>query len=82
MKDYIKKKNEHPIFTHDLLRLTKETGININDEQADELDTITTFSKRRYDNYKQDFYKLCTKEFTDIWIGNITKLREWIKEQF
>ena len=30
----------------------------------------------RYDSYKQDFYKLCTKEFADVWINNITELRK------
>lgn len=35
----------------------------------------------RYDNYKQDFYKLCTKEFAGVWINNITELRKWIKEK-
>ncbi|GBE28783.1 MAG TPA: HEPN domain-containing protein [Candidatus Moranbacteria bacterium] len=80
---YVKRKNEHPVFIHDLLRLTKKIGIEINDKQADMLDTITTFNiNARYDNYKQDFYKLCTKEFTDTWINNITELRQWIKEQF
>jgi hypothetical protein len=29
------------------------------------LDEITTFNiNARYDNYKQDFHKLCTEEFT------------------
>ena len=79
---YVKEKDSHPIFTHDLLRLAEKAGIRVNEEQADMFDTITTFNiNARYDSYKQDFYRLCTKEFTSIWIRNITELREWLKEQ-
>ena len=35
----------------------------------------------RYDDYKQEFYKKCTPEFTEQWIDNIGVLRLWIKEQ-
>ncbi len=79
---FVRKKKRQPLFTHDLLRLAKKTGINITNEQADMLDTITTFNiNARYDDYKQDFYKLCTKKFTEIWIEKIKELRKWIKEQ-
>lgn len=44
------------------------------------LDTITRFNiSARYDDYKQSFYKLCTKEFTTVWIANIKDCRLWIK---
>ncbi len=79
---FVKKNNKHPVFSHDLLQLAEKAGIKVNDKQADMLDTITTFNiNARYDSYKQDFYKLCTKEFTDTWINNITELRKWIKEE-
>ncbi|GHV34392.1 hypothetical protein FACS1894178_1800 [Bacteroidia bacterium] len=49
-------------------------------EMADFLDEITGFNiNARYDNYKQDFYKRCTKDYADKWISNIQKLRQWIK---
>jgi HEPN domain-containing protein len=67
-------------FTHDLRRLAKLSEIDFNDEQKRWLDTITTFNlNARYDDYKQDFYKKCTKEYAIIWLTNIKTFREWIK---
>ncbi len=44
------------------------------------LDSITRFNiKARYDDYKQNFYKLCTDEFTKEWIEKIKDCRLWIK---
>jgi HEPN domain-containing protein len=78
----IKRTKSHPPFTHDLRRLSKLSGIDLNDKQKRELDTITTFNlNARYDDYKLDFYKKCTSEFSQKWISNIKTLREWIKER-
>ncbi|MBN2347686.1 MAG: HEPN domain-containing protein [Bacteroidales bacterium] len=67
---YVKKKQEHAIFTHDLLRLASKIGLELSLEQQEWFDEITTFNlNARYDNNKQDFYRLCTKEFTDIWVS-------------
>ncbi|MCK4661923.1 MAG: HEPN domain-containing protein [Bacteroidales bacterium] len=79
---YVKNLQCHAIFTHDLLRLANKIDLNITDEQQEWLDKITTFNlNARYDNYKQNFYKLCTKEFTDEWIIKIEKLKQWLINQ-
>jgi len=45
------------------------------------LDKITAFNlNARYDDYKREFYNLCTPEFTNVWIEKIKILRLWIKE--
>ncbi len=76
---YVKNLEKHPMFTHDLLRLAIKAGLEINEETEEWLDDITTFNiNARYDNYKQNFYKLCTKEFTEIWSERIEKLRQWL----
>jgi HEPN domain-containing protein len=76
---YVKNLQKHPIFTHDLLRLATKARLDINEETVEWLDEISTFNiNARYDNYKQDFYKLCTKKFTDIWSERIEKLRLWL----
>ena len=31
------------------------------------------------DDYKINFYKLCTENFTTEWIGKIKECRTWIK---
>ena len=76
----VKKINTHSPFTHDLRRLAKLSQIEFNEEYIKWLDIISTFNlNTRYDDYKQDFYKKCTAEFTGKWIKNIKQLREWIK---
>ncbi|MCX6583978.1 MAG: HEPN domain-containing protein [Candidatus Aminicenantes bacterium] len=71
---------KHP-FGHDLLRLAVEAKLDLGEEQKDILDTISTFNIRaRYDDYKADFYKLCTKEFTLEWVKKIKGFRQWLIE--
>lgn len=76
----VKITNAHAPFTHDLRRLAKLLKIEFDDEHKRWLDTITTFNlNARYDDYRQDFYKKCTLEYTDKWVSNIKVFREWIK---
>ncbi len=73
---FVKKHRTHSIFIHDLLRLAKKANIELTREMEDDLDMITTFNiNARYDNYKQEFYNLCTEEFTNIWKHKIENLR-------
>ena len=77
---YIKTTHQHPIPIHDLTRIVARSGIECSEETLNLLDTITTFNiNARYEDVKQSFYLLCTKEFALIWINNISELRQWIK---
>jgi HEPN domain-containing protein len=82
MKAYfIKLKNEHAPNIHSLLRLAELSKLNLTQEQKKDFATITTFNiNARYDDYKQSFFKKCTKEFTDIWIEKLKYYQQWIKE--
>ncbi|NJM15515.1 MAG: HEPN domain-containing protein [Bacteroidales bacterium] len=76
----VKTTSAHAPLLHDLRRLSKLTGITFDNEQNQWLDTITSFNiNARYDSYKQEFYKKCTLEYSNMWIGNIKKLQQWIK---
>lgn len=76
---YVKNNRKHAIFTHDLLRLATQAGLEFNEETEEWLDEISTFNiNARYDSYKQDFYQLCTKEFANLWSERIEKLRLWL----
>lgn len=78
----VKETKDHAPFSHDLRRLSKLSGLQFSEVHLKWLDTITTFNlNARYDNYKQEFYKKCTPEFTTFWIENINELRTWIKER-
>ncbi len=79
---YVKKNKKHAFFTHDLLRLSVKSGVELSDEYADWLDSISAFNiNARYDNYKNDFFKLCTSEFTMMWVGKIEILKQWLINQ-
>ena len=78
---YVKKNNHHAPFTHNLYRLAELCGLEISDEYTDWLFKITTFNiNARYDDYKQEFYALCTVDFTKEWIDKIKTLQQWIKQ--
>ena len=79
---YVKRLKQHAIFTHDLLRLANKIDLELSEDFEEWLDEITTFNlNARYDNYKQDFYKLCTKDFTNTWLDRIEKIRLWLRNQ-
>jgi len=69
---YVKVKSDYPPFIHNLLRLAEKAGIELTDEQKEQLVTITAFNiNARYDDYKMSFTKQCTPEFTAKWIKKL-----------
>ncbi|NPA36955.1 MAG: HEPN domain-containing protein [Chlorobi bacterium] len=81
---YVKNKGKHAPPIHNLLRIAESSGLEIPDEYADWLDTISLFNiniNARYDDFKRDFYNQCTKEFAENWITRIKELREWITQK-
>ncbi|MGK7394381.1 MAG: HEPN domain-containing protein [Candidatus Cyclobacteriaceae bacterium M3_2C_046] len=79
---YVKRLQKHAIFTHDLLRLSKKIDLELSEDFEEWLDELTTFNlNARYDNYKQDFHQLCTKDFTEMWLERIEKIRLWLRNQ-
>ena len=78
---YVKRNKTHAPFIHNLYRLAELSELEMNAEQSDWLDFITTFNlNARYDDYKKEFHSLCTKDFTGEWIEKIKIIREWIKK--
>ena len=82
LKAYFVKKNQtHAPFTHNLYRLTELSDMEISEEYAEWLFKITTFNlNARYDDYKKEFYQICTIDFTKEWIERIKILQKWIKQ--
>ncbi len=78
---YVKKYEKHAPFTHNLFRLAELIDLDLSDEQADWLDEITSFNlNARYDDYKREFYSICTYKYTQSWIEKIKSIRIWIKK--
>jgi len=80
---YVIRLKKHAPFTHNLYRLGELIGLDMSDEYSDWLDVITSFNlNARYDDYRKEFYKLCTPDYTKTWIERIKIIRTWIKEMF
>lgn len=78
---YIKIHHKHSMNLHNLTRIAELANLEITKEQKADFAMITTFNiTARYDDFKQNFYKKCTPEFTNIWIEKIKSYRLWIKE--
>ena len=78
---FIKVHHKHSMNLHNLTRIAELANLEITREQKADFAMITTFNiSARYDDYKQNFYKKCTPEFTNIWIEKIISYRLWIKE--
>lgn len=78
---YVKFNDGKVPFTHDLLRLAKLAGLDVNNELAISLDLISNFNiSARYPDYKQAFYEKCTREYAEINIKKIEGVRVWLKE--
>ncbi|MEI8202698.1 MAG: HEPN domain-containing protein [Bacteroidota bacterium] len=77
---YVNKFKKHAPFTHNLYRLAELCELELTDEYADWLDKITSFNlNARYEDYKREFYLMCTLDFAKEWIENIKTIRLWIK---
>ena len=79
---YVKMVDKHVPLIHNLTRLAERSELVLTEDQKNFLDLTSTFNIRaRYDDYKDEFYKKCTKNFTHKNIENITEFRVWIKEK-
>ncbi len=78
---YVKNIDVKTPYIHDLLRIAEKAKMDLSEEQKDFLDTLTSFNiKARYDDYKLNFYKICTKTFATEYIAKIKDFRIWIKK--
>ncbi|MBI5358582.1 HEPN domain-containing protein [Candidatus Amesbacteria bacterium] len=76
-------KNDHPLAIHDLVELAKRTGQEFSEENLADLKEMTSYNlSARYDDYKKNFYKKATKEYTDIWFRKAIKIRKLLLSFF
>ena len=79
---YVKKVKQEVLKTHDLYKLAIKSKLDLSEGQKDSLQYITLFNiETRYEDYKKDFYKKCTREFAEKNIEKIKELRAWLKEK-
>jgi HEPN domain-containing protein len=77
---YVKTVGDSVPFIHDLLRLALKTPLPLDEPKTNFLDTVTTFNIRaRYDDVKDEFYRIATRDFADGYVHQILEFCSWIK---
>lgn len=80
---FVKFNNDSAPYIHDLAKLGNLAGLNLTDEQITNLRIISQFNiAGRYDNFKQEFYKQCTKDYTEKYLSITNHFYLWLKEKF
>jgi len=75
-----KNDNLIPPKIHNLVRLAELSNIQLDEKQRFTLDQINDFNiQTRYPDYKLEFYKLCTKEYTYEYFEKIKEFYRWFK---
>ena len=81
-KAVIVNSGQTPLYTHNLLKLFEQSGLDIADEYLTFLKEIGTFNlEARYDDYKRSFKKKATKQYTQKWINNCEEVYQWLLKQ-
>ncbi len=68
--------------SHNLLRLAQQAHIELTEEQQHTLIRITAFNlESRYPDYKKEFRKKCTLQFTEMEMNKIKEVFAWLKSK-
>ena len=77
----VNKNNPYPPKIHNLVILAERCNIQLDNKKTTILMTCNSFNiSARYEDYKNEFYKRCTEEYTYEQIKNIEEIRTWLKE--
>ncbi|MDP2630649.1 MAG: HEPN domain-containing protein [Candidatus Uhrbacteria bacterium] len=78
----VKKMQQAAPFMHNLQDLARRANVELTNEQIKNLGEITTFNiEARYDTIRLDFYKRCTKKYTEKWLNTIKELKIWLAQE-
>ena len=79
---YVRDNQKIPPRTHDLVKLTKSTKLELTKNQEEFLFIVNDFNlEARYPDEKLEFYKLCTKKFARKNFEKIKVMYQWLKSQ-
>lgn len=78
---YVTRKKEHAPFSHNLLYIAKNAGLELNDKQTKLLTEINDFNiECRYPDEKFSIYKTATSAFTGKYLKKAAEFMQWISE--
>ena len=70
----------HAPKSHDLMYLAQKINLTVTETQKLYLNEITRFNlNSRYDDYKREFSKKCTDEYTEKQINKIEEVKKWLE---
>jgi len=81
---YAKNNSRNPVAPkiHNLILLSQKANLEVPIEIREKIQIINTFNiSARYDDYKKNFDRKCTNDYTAEQIKNIEEVRRWLKEQ-
>ena len=77
-----KNDNKNPPRIHNLVKLAELSFLDLSDEENLFLDEVNDFNiATRYPDYKQEFYKMCTKEYAGSYFVRVKEFFEWLKSR-
>ena len=77
----VNKDNPYPPKIHNLNILAQKCNLELDERKTRILMTCNSFNiSARYEDYKNEFYNLCTEEYTSAQINNIEEVRAWLKQ--
>ena len=80
---YVKEVGKQVPYSHSLRYLAQQASLELNQEQKELLRTVTRFNiEARYPSQKSDFYKLCTKDYTEGYLHRIKEFYLWMLKKF
>lgn len=78
----VNKDNPYPPKIHNLNIIAERCNLQLDENQTKILFTCNSFNiSARYEDYKNEFYNKCTKEYTEEQISKIKEMRVWLKQQ-
>lgn len=79
---FVIRQKQHAPPLHNLLRLARVVGLDMDEDTEDNLITITAFNiEARYPDFKRAFRQRCTPEFTKQQMIVIKEVIQWLKFQ-